>query len=271
MTSSSLISLGLPILTAIALSLVLSLLVLMPVAARKTANRAVDAPEQEEAQSRRRRIDRWVAGIAALLFAAIAWTTLAGSETTWLDTTVASLARQWQNAVAMTAFGWLTRLADLQTLVALTLVVVTCLAALNRRRIAMAYFLIVLVTQALGWAAKFAFARERPDITTEVVVNSPAFPSLHSAGAVSAYVALAWLLTREIRRPAHQYLVLTAFSALSLLIAWSRIYVGVHFATDVVAGLLMGLFVIALVDGWHRSALSPAPARTPAHPPGSHA
>jgi len=88
---------------------------------------------------------------------------------------------------------------------------------------------------------KFAIERPRPDLVARLVeVNTPSFPSGHATLAAVTYLTLGALLSRvEAPRRAKIY-VLTVAVALTVLIGVSRIYLGVHWPTDVLAGWCVG-------------------------------
>lgn len=80
-------------------------------------------------------------------------------------------------------------------------------------------------------AAKNLLLTERPDILALTVETSPRFPSLHTAIMFSVIPILATYL-----KAAHKPWLL-----LALLIAFSRLYVGVHFLSDIFGGIAIGL------------------------------
>ena len=91
-----------------------------------------------------------------------------------------------------------------------------------------------------GGVLKHLFARVRPcnvDTTVELLVKRPkgfSFPSGHSA---AAFCAVGVLYGAKIKR-----LLLPSF-ILACLIAFSRLYLYVHFPTDVLAGAMCGFFI----------------------------
>jgi undecaprenyl-diphosphatase len=106
--------------------------------------------------------------------------------------------------------------------------------------------LAVLVTGLLSdHAAKPLFNRARPFESyadTEVFVHKPttrSMPSGHAAQAVAAAYALSRLA------PESQYV----FWFLGVMVAWSRVYLGVHYPADLIVGALLGAAVAKFVVG----------------------
>jgi undecaprenyl-diphosphatase len=137
-------------------------------------------------------------------------------------------------------FAALTRLGDPSTLIALALAVAAVLVVRGRHRVAFAWLLALAGGSLLNGTLKRIFARVRP-VHEAGLVDAPgwSFPSGHSSGAVVAYGLLAYLLVRALPARWHLPVVLAA-AALAFTIGSSRVFVQVHFASDVVAGFLSG-------------------------------
>jgi undecaprenyl-diphosphatase len=108
----------------------------------------------------------------------------------------------------------------------------------------------VLISQATKWA----YARPRPDLVphgTEVFTAS--FPSGHSMMAAVVYLTLGALLARTQSGRRVKTYVLAVAVLLTVLVGASRVYLGVHWPTDVLAGWALGgmwALICLLVMGW---------------------
>ena len=92
-----------------------------------------------------------------------------------------------------------------------------------------------------GTLLKQIFGRERPEVVPHLVqVDSLSFPSGHAFNSAIVYLTLGALLARtEQRRAAKVYILACAF-LLAVIIGFSRVYLGVHYPSDVVAGWCAG-------------------------------
>ncbi|MEA3015472.1 MAG: undecaprenyl-diphosphatase [Sphingomonadales bacterium] len=154
-----------------------------------------------------------------------------------------SLGPQWLRS-AMIDF---TALGGPPVLTLLTVFAVGYLLAV--RRAATAVFVAVSVTggAVLGILLKSLFVRPRPEIVPHLVdVQSASFPSGHALNSAIVYLTLGALLARtQSSRRVKAYL-LGAAILLTLIVGSSRVYLGVHWPSDVVAGWCVGAAWAAL-------------------------
>ena len=113
----------------------------------------------------------------------------------------------------------------------------------TRRSDIAVYLLVVqLGCFALNFLLKFAFARERPALWEKRGQFAFAsFPSGHAISTTALLVTIAVLVHRE-RGWRWPYWIVAAISIITL---WSRLYLGVHWPTDVIAGGVVGLVWLA--------------------------
>ena len=106
------------------------------------------------------------------------------------------------------------------------------------------YAVYLLVTSATGSLLnillKQLFQRERPDIYPLITVEGYSFPSGHSMGSFIFYISLAVVLSKWSKSKLLDSVIILLFAILIMLIGISRIYLGVHYPSDVIAGFCAG-------------------------------
>lgn len=104
------------------------------------------------------------------------------------------------------------------------------------------------LTLFVGMLLKTLFERARP--LTEYVagmrLQTYSFPSGHSSGSMITFGLLAYIAFMKLPAPWNT-VVASALMVLPVLIGISRVYLGAHFPSDVIAGWILGLAVLALV------------------------
>ena len=136
---------------------------------------------------------------------------------------------------------------------------------LTRHRWSAALLLATTLTETLiNLLLKSHFDRPRPQIFTwgdQVVTSS--FPSGHSMSAAAVYFTVAYLAARLQRRRWMRWATLGIAFLLVIAIGASRMYLGVHYPSDVAAGMTMGLawaaFCMAVLETMQRFAARRAP------------
>lgn len=93
----------------------------------------------------------------------------------------------------------------------------------------------------LNTAVKYIVQRSRPDILRLVEISGYSFPSGHSMISMSFYGLLIYLCCINIKNR-WKYAAVSLLAVLILTIGMSRIYLGVHYASDVLAGFSLGIF-----------------------------
>jgi undecaprenyl-diphosphatase len=135
----------------------------------------------------------------------------------------------------------ITALGGTTGLTLLTLVITGFL--LFARKYATAGFVAVSITGGaiVSVLLKSVFERARPDVVPHLVlVDTSSFPSGHAMNSAIVFLTLGALLTRTQKdRGTRIYLIAVAI-LLTLLVGFSRVYLGVHWPSDVIAGWIVG-------------------------------
>ncbi len=140
-----------------------------------------------------------------------------------------------------------TALGGTAVLSLLTLAVVGYLLLIGKPRVAVVLLLATIGALITSSALKYGIDRPRPDLVPHgSIVYTKSFPSGHSMQAAATYLTLAALLARVQRRRRVGAYIIGIAAVATLLVGLSRIYLGVHWPTDVLAGWTAGTVWVLL-------------------------
>jgi membrane-associated phospholipid phosphatase len=162
-----------------------------------------------------------------------------------LDTTVLLWLHQWANPVLDAVMLKITALGNPEFVVVVVVLSLGWLWWSKRRLEAKVFAIACLGALILNQGLKLCFAKPRPQLWTHLIAESSfSFPSGHSFGSLVLYGFLAYVLSRQfIRFTPWIYGVAAGIIA---AIGASRLYLGVHWPTDVIAGFAVGFLWLML-------------------------
>ncbi|HSD34131.1 MAG TPA: phosphatase PAP2 family protein [Alphaproteobacteria bacterium] len=141
-----------------------------------------------------------------------------------------------------------TALGGVTVLAIVTLSSLAYMLMADRPRMALLLAASVIGAQVLSSALKHGFARPRPELVAhEAYVYTASFPSGHSVMAAATYLTLGAMLAQVQTRRRQKAFLLGIAVILVVLVGLSRVYLGVHWPTDVLAGWTVGAGWAALV------------------------
>lgn len=139
-------------------------------------------------------------------------------------------------------FATVTRFGNTTTIIFLTALISGTLYYFKEKIAAYWVILNIVLIQGVGnFILKLSFNRARPSHEHLVYAGGKSFPSGHSMGSLLLYGALILLLPKFIKNKKLCLVLQIALGLLILSIGISRIYVGVHYPTDVIGGFSIGL------------------------------
>ena len=182
-----------------------------------------------------------------LLFAAVASEMLEGDTLAW-DSALLLWLREPTDLANPVGPAWLekwlqdiTALGGISVLTIVTVLVVGYLLISGRTALSVFVLASAIGGSMAGSLLKLAFARDRPDVVPHLVqVQTLSFPSGHALNSAVIYLTLGALLARTEQRPAIKIYIVGSALLLSIVIGISRVYLGVHYPSDVVAGWCAG-------------------------------
>jgi undecaprenyl-diphosphatase len=186
-------------------------------------------------------------GAALWLFIAIAGEVMEGETTAWDRRLLLALrnaadpAMPWGPPWVQEMARDFTALGGVAVLTLMTLVVIGYLVLAGKRHAAIAVFAAVASGLIVSTLLKLGFDRARPDLVPHgSVVYTSSFPSGHSMMAAVTYLTLGALLARVEASIRMKTYLLSVAVILTVLVGVSRVYLGVHWPTDVAAGWAVG-------------------------------
>jgi len=136
-------------------------------------------------------------------------------------------------------------------LIVLSAAATAALVALRWKRAALLFVIAMVGGLVLDSSLKLAFHRARPAASFfgTPMPDSYSFPSGHALFSVCFFGALALAVSARVRSRAGRVAIWLAATLLAFWIGFSRVYLGVHFPTDVIAGYAVaGVWVAALAS-----------------------
>lgn len=181
------------------------------------------------------------------------------NEKFMIDQHAADFAENLATPEVTTFFAWITELGSVWALTVGSLVMFGVLWYFyQRKKWRIVYFVIAMggVTILIS-GLKAAFLRDRPNILEEYDGTGYSFPSGHSTAPIVFYGFIMYLVIRSKLNALAKWLINIFLGILILLIAFSRLPLGVHYFTDVIGGLALGLtwlvscIAILEITLWH--------------------
>ncbi|MBZ5622369.1 MAG: phosphatase PAP2 family protein [Acidobacteriia bacterium] len=164
------------------------------------------------------------------------------------DTSIRDAIHAWASAPLTYAMRGVTQLGSVGVLVTLGVLVVWRLAVQGRRRAALIFVVAVAGAEALNEILKQVVRRSRPEAffgLSDPVTYS--FPSGHSVMSACFYGVVAAILTTRMKSRAARILTWTGAAFLAAAIGFSRVYLGVHYPSDVLAGYAAAVIWVGTV------------------------
>ncbi|MEA2784385.1 MAG: hypothetical protein QOF71_489 [Candidatus Eremiobacteraeota bacterium] len=176
-----------------------------------------------------------IAACAAV--AAILGRDVAEGETLRIDTAILDAIHRHASPLLDNVFAFATFMGG-PGVVAVAVALVAYVFVRGTRREAAIFAIGMIVAEVLDLVLKELFDRVRPDLWLRVAVSGESFPSGHALASTVIYGLVAYTVARL--WPGHTMLVGAIAALVVAAIAFSRLYLGVHWPSDVVAGVAIG-------------------------------
>lgn len=166
--------------------------------------------------------------------------------TVGLDKAIVDAAGRFRNPVLAVSAYFFTSIGAGDFMIGAALAVSLILAWRAGILQGLAFGLGMLSVDILHRILKEVFARPRPELPWSIPSDGFAFPSGHSTISIFFFGYLAWLAATRLKPGPTRTTLLVLFPLIVLGVGWSRIYLGAHWPTDVLAGFAVGGAWLAL-------------------------
>ncbi|MDF9760007.1 undecaprenyl-diphosphatase [Peribacillus simplex] len=187
-----------------------------------------------------------VSVLSLIGFSFIAFT-ISANEYLKFDEVVIALVQGLESPLLTSIMKFFTYIGSTSALIILSLFILFFLYKVLKHRLELILFSAVIIgSPLLNLMVKLFFRRARPDLHRLIEIGGYSFPSGHAMNAFSLYSILTFLLWRHITAKWARVLLILFSMSMILSIGISRIYLGVHYPSDIIAGYLAGGFWIAI-------------------------
>lgn len=189
----------------------------------------------------------FVMAVALGVLATLAQDTLAGGDMAAFDAAFARALHDAQSPEWHRAFSVVSWFGTREALAIATVTVSVVLLLRQQMLFALGFVTAQAGGGVLNGVLKETFERSRPEFADPILAASSwSFPSGHAMGTAILCGMVCYLLVRENRSWTTSAVIVTASASWCVVMAFSRLYLGVHYASDVLAGLLAGVAWVAV-------------------------
>ena len=161
------------------------------------------------------------------------------------DLRIMNFIAAFRSAEVTKAFLFFTYLGNWQVIVGLSIIAIIILGLLRERRKIIFLATALISGEVICLLFKLFIHRQRPAIGFSLIPeNGYAFPSGHAVISVIFYGIVGYFIYKVCQKMWQKLIVLFTFFIFIFFIGFSRIYLGVHWASDIIAGWLIGFSIL---------------------------
>ncbi len=160
----------------------------------------------------------------------------------WIDTEVYEFIYASESFITTALMLGFTQVGEVLSMVILSLIMITILMLYKLKFHTLFFIVAMLASSILIPVTKNSFDRERPSLLRLIDITGFSFPSGHAMGSSIFFGSLMVIIKNSGLRSKGLLYALCGFFI--LMISSSRVYLGVHYPTDVIAGIVAGTMVV---------------------------
>lgn len=162
------------------------------------------------------------------------------------DNTIISFIQQFENPTVTTVFIIFTNIGSFIGTMVVLFFFIYLFYTYNSHREALILTTVTLATPLFNIILKQLIQRPRPKFHQLIEIAGYSFPSGHAMYATSLYLITCILFWKKLARTWQRCLLMTGTCLIIVIIGVSRIYLGVHYPSDIIGGFFASMFMISL-------------------------
>lgn len=163
------------------------------------------------------------------------------------DNMIYNFVKGIQNETLTSIFKVITEFGGITSVFFITVITVLVLCFANKRKIALWVSMNIIISSLIYSIFKNSIQRPRPPEAERLIIESGfSFPSGHTTNNIAFYGLAIYLIYKNVTNKKIRNTLCVILGIIPILIAFSRIYLRVHYPSDVVAGICLGISIVIL-------------------------
>ncbi len=185
-------------------------------------------------------------GILLLAFIFL-WIGVKIGELQDLDNVIYKGIKNWQSKELTQGFKVITNLGGTVGLFYIALVTIFILLLCHKRKLGIAIALNLIISSVVYMVLKSIIQRPRPPVEERLIEEiGYSFPSGHSTNSMAFYLLAICLIYQNIKNEKLRNILCIILSIFPIMIGFSRVYLRVHYMSDMIAGFCLGIMCVIL-------------------------
>lgn len=164
-----------------------------------------------------------------------------------IDNTIYNEIKNWQSKELTQGFKAITNLGGTVGLFYIALVTIFILLLCHKRKIGIAIALNLMISSIAYMLLKSMIQRPRPPVEERLIEETGySFPSGHSTNSMAFYLLVICLIYQNVKNEKLRNALCLILSIFPIVIGFSRVYLRVHYMSDMIAGFCLGIMCVIL-------------------------
>jgi undecaprenyl-diphosphatase len=160
----------------------------------------------------------------------------------WIDREVYEFIYASESFITTAVMLGFTQIGEVFTMIVLSLIMIAILMLYRLKTHTLFLIISMITSSVLIPVLKNTFDRERPSLLRLVEISGFSFPSGHATGSTIFFGSLIAIINKT--NLGHKSILYALCAFFILMISSSRVYLGVHYPTDIIAGIALGTAVV---------------------------